>query len=137
VALQVAEKMIFQARNNQNRLSMQLEPRDLGKLNINMVVRHNQVTATIIAENPLAKEALEEQIGQLRDSLSQQGLNLERFDVSLSGDKRDAWNGQGRTRTNRSGVQNVGTGSGDESDLEIDAAQTRTNAQRGLVDRII
>jgi hypothetical protein len=137
VALQVAEKMIFQARNNQNRLTLQLEPKDLGKLNIQMAVRQNQVTATIIAENPMAKEALEEQIGQLRNSLSQQGLNLERFDVSLSSDDRNAWTGQNEGRANRFAGQRQGKNSSDDANIEIDAQQTATTAQRGLVDRMI
>ena len=135
VALQVAEKMIFQARNNQNRLQLQLEPRDMGRLNINMVVRQNHVTASIVAENPMAKEALEQQISQLRDSLAEQGLTLERFDVSLNNGNRDTWSNQSEARANRS--QNRGQVSRAGENDEIDLSSTPTTAARGLVDRVI
>ncbi|MEW5724845.1 MAG: flagellar hook-length control protein FliK [Thermodesulfobacteriota bacterium] len=83
VVRQVVEKMVLQANNNQQRLTLSLEPQDLGRLNINLVLKNNSLQAAIVAENPQVKAALEEQLGHLREALAEQGLNLESFDVSL------------------------------------------------------
>ena len=103
VARQVAEKMVYQARNNQHRLQIELSPKHLGRININMVVKNNGVQATIVAENLLVKEALEDQVAFLRNQLSEQGLVLERFDVSLGRDRQQGWSfeqGNGRFSLN-------------------------------------
>lgn len=99
VARQVADKMIYQSRNNQHRLNLQLEPRDLGKINIRLVMKNQGLHAHITAENSQVKGALEEQAAQLRETLAQHGLELESFDVSLGQDQdRDQQQAHSRKR---------------------------------------
>lgn len=93
VLKQIAEKMVYQARHNQHRLRINLNPPKLGWINIHLVMKGTGLQASIIAENAMVRDALEGQMTQLRDNLAQQGLNLERFDVSLGQDRNqaDAW----------------------------------------------
>lgn len=90
VLKQVAEKIVYQAKNNQHQLRINLNPPKLGWINIHLVMKGSGLQASIIAENAMVRDALEGQMTQLRDNLAQQGLNLERFDVSLGQDRNQA-----------------------------------------------
>ena len=131
VAKQVSEKMIYQARNNQHRIQLQLSPRNLGNLNINLVMRHNTVHASIVAENPMVKEALEEHLNQLKQDLAQQGLNLERFSVSCNNQNHQ--DASGRWKKQSKGFSNL-FGDGPASDETISNAISNSLPQSGLVD---
>lgn len=60
---------------------IQLNPKELGQLNIKLITDKGQITAQIIAENHLGKELLEGQIHHLKQSLIQHGYQVERIDV--------------------------------------------------------
>ncbi len=128
---QVAEKMIYQANNNQHRLKLQLTPPELGKLNINMVVKANVVHATIIADNPLVKDALEEQMAQLKDNLAKQGLDLGSFDISYRDQGRQAEN----QKEERRAWDFQGDAEPDPESEEENERQPMLGRRRGGVDR--
>jgi flagellar hook-length control protein FliK len=135
VLKQVAEKMIYQANNNQHRLRLQLTPPELGKLNINMVVKANVVHATIIADNPQVKAALEDQMAQLKDNLAKQGLDLEHFDISYNDQQRQAENWKEERRLwDFKGDSESESGSDPESEEENER-QPMLGKRRGGVDR--
>ena len=80
---QVAEKIAYSLRNDQHRIRIQLEPKELGQIKINLIYNNNNLKARIITEHAFVKDALDTQWTQLSRVLSQQGITLERFDVSL------------------------------------------------------
>jgi flagellar hook-length control protein FliK len=134
VAKQIADKMIYQTRNGTHQLRLNLTPAHLGRVTINMVVRDNTVHATVVTENPAVKEALEEHMSQLKSTLAQQGVELERFDVGYNGRERNTGqSGQNRRRFSGSGQGNADEESGDESATET---ADNTGSQR-LVNRLI
>ena len=133
VANQVAEKMVYQAFNDQHRLKLQLTPQNLGRLSISMVVKESTVTASIVAENPMVKEALETQISQLRENLAAQGLTLGSLDVTTEQDRKGTGPGD-RGRGSRSTAKKASTDA--DQDTEAILTQARTESD-GRVDRMI
>ena len=109
VLKQVAEKLVYSSLNNRHWIRIQLEPKELGQLKINLIYSNNNLSARIVTENGFVKDALDTQWQQLSKTLSQQGINLERFDVSLdSGQaglskRSDDW---GEPRRNRQSAAN-------------------------------
>ncbi|WP_190916727.1 flagellar hook-length control protein FliK [Paenibacillus sabuli] len=59
-----------------------LHPEQLGEVNIRITLHHGQLTAQIMADNSMAKDMLESQLSQLRSALQQQGLQVDRLEVS-------------------------------------------------------
>lgn len=84
MAKEIAEKMALSVRNQQSRLRIQLNPKEMGRLDINLVMKNNNLHASIVADSAMAKLVLEEYVGQLKETLAAHGLELESFDVSLS-----------------------------------------------------
>ncbi|MFC4598943.1 flagellar hook-length control protein FliK [Cohnella hongkongensis] len=67
--------------NGISEAKLTLTPQHLGQVDIRIVMNNGVLTAQFIADNPAAKELLENQMAQLRASLSGQGLQVERLEV--------------------------------------------------------
>lgn len=66
---------------NETRLRINIFPEHLGHLEILVSTAGGKVSAQIIASHGAAKEAVEFQLNQLRMSLSQQGIEIDRLEV--------------------------------------------------------
>ena len=66
---------------NETRLRINIFPEHLGHLEILVSTASGKVSAQIIASHGAAKEAVELQLNQLRISLSQQGVEIDRLEV--------------------------------------------------------
>ncbi|MGG3466029.1 flagellar hook-length control protein FliK [Neobacillus pocheonensis] len=62
-----------------------LTPEKLGDIEVKLSIHKGQVVAHFTAETLLGKESLEAQLSQLRSSLSQQGFQVDKIEVSLGG----------------------------------------------------
>lgn len=69
------------AGGNETRLRINIFPEHLGHLEILVSTAGGKVSAQIIASHGAAKEAVEFQLNQLRMSLSQQGVEIDRLEV--------------------------------------------------------
>jgi len=78
---QIAEKVIWSIRNNQERIRLTLEPPQLGNLFIELHRNKDEIKATLWADNPKTKEILENNQFQLRKTLEGHGFKLEQYDV--------------------------------------------------------
>lgn len=63
------------------KLMIQLKPEQLGKLNIELIQRQNELVAKIISTTNTAKEMLETQIHALRQAFAQQNIQVTRIDI--------------------------------------------------------
>ncbi len=82
-----------QLGNGKSEVSINLRPENLGKVNINLVSQKGELTARITAENNQVKEMLVKGLETLRQSLSEQGINVNRVAVNVqdsSSSKGDA-----------------------------------------------
>ncbi len=100
---QVRDKLVSQdPSSNISKITLKLNPHELGELQINVRMENQKMTVDITAHNPVVKEALLQHIDQLKDSLLRQNISMERFNVS-SGDG----GGQTFNQSFREGRQNA------------------------------
>lgn len=94
---QVVEQIKIAIKPESTSMELQLNPEHLGKISLTVVEKNGQMTASFIAQNHAAKEAIESQIQTLRENLNNQGLKVEAVEVTVSefGFKQDTQTGKG------------------------------------------
>jgi flagellar hook-length control protein FliK len=81
---QVIETIKVTVTADTSEMSIQLNPENLGKVNLSVVAKEGHITAQFVTENEMAKHALEAQIQQLKETLTEQGLKVDKVEVSVS-----------------------------------------------------
>jgi flagellar hook-length control protein FliK len=66
-------------------MQLQLSPPDLGLLQINVTVHDGVLSARLEAQSPTTQQILVDNLSQLKNSLTQQGVAFDRIDVRLAG----------------------------------------------------
>lgn len=84
IVTQVVEQIKIVVKADTSAMEMQLNPEKLGKVNLSVVSKNGQMTASFITENEVAKHALESQMQNLKDTLQNQGLKVDAIEVSVS-----------------------------------------------------
>ncbi|MBO6137883.1 MAG: flagellar hook-length control protein FliK [Lachnospiraceae bacterium] len=79
--IQSAVKMRITAETQS--MEMQLNPANLGRVGLQIVSRAGAITAQFEATNATVKEALENQVAELRKQLEDQGIKIEKVEVTL------------------------------------------------------
>ena len=80
----VAEQVKLRVSEQITEMEIQLNPANLGKLNLQVASREGVITAQITTTNEDVRAALELQAMALKEELNQQGLKVEAVDVSVS-----------------------------------------------------
>jgi flagellar hook-length control protein FliK len=79
---QVREKLAAPEPGNGNgQITLKLNPRELGDLQIHLRMQDSKVSVEITAQNAVVRDALVQNIDQLKETLSRQNIAMERFDV--------------------------------------------------------
>ena len=87
INIQKISSAIRHARNNSGEIRIQLRPASLGHLQIKIsAVEERSVSVRILAENPVSRELIERNIGELRSELRSNGIEMEKCEVLLTGD---------------------------------------------------
>ncbi len=73
-------------------LNIELDPKELGKVEMELTSRDGTVTARISAENAVAKAKLDELAPQIKEQLISQGVNLSEITVDISSRDPDEGN---------------------------------------------
>jgi len=81
---QIVRKASIQLRNGHNEASIELKPEYLGHIRMQISTENHQVTVRILAELPFVKEMIENNLHQLKTDLQQQGLDVDKLEVSVS-----------------------------------------------------
>lgn len=81
---QVVEQIKLHIKPEQTSMEIQLNPENLGRIQLSVVEKDGVLTASFKALNEVAKEALESQIHVLKDNLNNQGLKVEAIEVTVS-----------------------------------------------------
>lgn len=81
---QIARQVRITVSAEATSMEMQLNPEHLGKIYLNITEKEGAVRAQIAAQNQTVKEALETQVAQLRQSLSQQGVKVDAIEVTVA-----------------------------------------------------
>ena len=67
--------------NGQNSAEIQLDPPELGSLQVRITTRHEQTSVIFVAPNNAVRDALEQQLPRLRETLENAGLQLQDANV--------------------------------------------------------
>ena len=81
---QVAENLQLQIQNQETRVKIQLQPAELGKLDINLSVKDGSIKAHVIAQSGQVQELLEKNMAKLKGVLESQGFSIEEILVSTA-----------------------------------------------------
>lgn len=84
----IMEQFVEQTRvhisQDVTKMEMQLNPEHLGKLYLEITEQEGAITAKIQTQNAIVKEALEMQIAELRQNLTQAGVKVDAVEVTVS-----------------------------------------------------
>lgn len=131
----VVDRVMIMSSQNLRSAEIQLDPADLGRLEVRISVNQEQSQVTFASPHAGVREALDSQMHRLRELFAQQGMN--QLDVNVSDQSLSrGWQGQ-----DGSGGRGRGGGSGDtlgaDEELHIssvESARTTSSSIRGLVD---
>lgn len=85
VMRQVADRLeAHEIKKGSDQISLKLSPENLGNLQLNLRMEDQQVRVEIVAEHRAVREALLQQVDQLKESLSRQNIKMESFDVTTA-----------------------------------------------------
>lgn len=80
---QIVEFSKITVASTETTMEMQLNPAHLGKLYLELTAKDGSVSAHIMAQNEVVKEALEAQIADLKQNLNQAGIKVDAVEVTI------------------------------------------------------
>ena len=81
---QVEQGILSGMQNGSNRLTLQLNPVELGAVTVVLSMHQGEVKATIRADQPESASLLREQMAELKTALEAEGLKVKELDVQTS-----------------------------------------------------
>ncbi|HSQ76419.1 MAG TPA: flagellar hook-length control protein FliK, partial [Bacteroidota bacterium] len=96
VANQVIRGFTLQMGGDRSELHVKLEPESLGEVVLHVRMEDGKMQAQIDVSQAGVKAALENALPQLRLSLNERGIDVQRLDVSFGGDRQADASGGGR-----------------------------------------
>lgn len=84
IVKQVIEQIRVSFGSDTSQLEVQLYPQHLGRIQIQVMMKNGVMTAQIHAETEMAKQAIEGQLQQLKDTFQQKSIQVEAVEVSVS-----------------------------------------------------
>lgn len=111
VVEQIVQRAVVHLKNDRGEARIDLKPEFLGHVRMQIVTEHQQVTVRIMTELPMVRDLIEQNLAQLKSDLQQQGLQVERVEVSVANDPRRDAGRQHRAGGRRNGRRPDGAGS--------------------------
>jgi flagellar hook-length control protein FliK len=104
----VMGKLTWLTARNMSMAEIHLSPADLGPMEVKVRMHNDQASVTVHAASPMVRDQLEQHSHRLREMLSEQGVSLERFEVSdqsrqQSGEQGNAEAGSDSGQSRRGG----------------------------------
>lgn len=85
---QIAESSQLLDSEGVTELRIRLKPDSLGKVTVRLIMENGEMTAKFIAESHRVKETIESSFSELKESLSQKGINIQSLSVSVGNQER-------------------------------------------------
>lgn len=131
----VVDRVMLLSSQNLKSAEIQLDPAELGRLEVRISVNQEQTQVTFASANAGVREALEGQMHRLREMFTQQGMNL--LDVNVSDQSLNrGWQGQSGDGQGRGDAGNELLGGVDEelAPLGVELKGSLSGSGRGMVD---
>lgn len=81
---QITDDIRLYAKADTTSLEIQLEPETLGKVGITVTSKAGTVTAQLVVQNEVAKEAIESQMETLKESFASQDIKVDAVEVTIA-----------------------------------------------------
>ncbi|MDF2924721.1 MAG: flagellar hook-length control protein FliK [Paenibacillaceae bacterium] len=111
-------KMRIQTGNGLTEARLTLTPESLGQVDVKISMQNGQLVAHFAAQTAMGKDALEAQMAQLRTTLQNQGIQVERIEVTQSPTLQSGMfqDQRGQQHSQQSGGRNESKSGGDGSE---------------------
>lgn len=86
VVNQITERIKFDVKGAVSEIRMLLKPENLGEISLKVLTENGIVTAQLLADNQKIKEIIEANLNELKEALSEQGINVSELSVSVGQD---------------------------------------------------
>lgn len=135
---EVVGKVMWMSSQNLKSADIQLDPPDLGRLEVRINMTQDQATqVTFASPHAAVRDAVTESMNRLRDMFTQQGMSMDANVSDQSLNRGWAGNNGGDSQQNRGGSSSNRFGGGDE-EISVGTTEIRSNGSatggRGLVD---
>ncbi|EGG93579.1 Flagellar hook-length control protein fliK [gamma proteobacterium IMCC1989] len=125
----VTEKVMWMSSKGIKEATIQLDPPELGSLQIKVGLTQDQAQVSFTVQNPSVREALDQQSMRLREMFAEDGLNLTDVDVSDQSSQEESGEEQGQ--------RSFGQNSHSESDEVLTTPIQSNNHSYSLIDAYI
>ncbi|GLS27696.1 flagellar hook-length control protein FliK [Marinibactrum halimedae] len=129
----VGEKVLWMASQNISEAELQLDPPELGPLQVKVVVSQDQAQVVFNSQFGTVRDALDQSAARLREMFAQEGLNLVDVDVSDQSAEQFAGQEEGSGGTQDSGQSSFVDDGGEEVAVNPTVMQRSTR----LVDHYV
>jgi len=108
----VVDRMVLMIKNGEQTGKLIIQPPELGKIDIDLTIRNGHIQANLSTESYAVKEIIETNLNQLKQHLTDQGLIVEQFNVSVgSGNKQfredNNWARNSSDGSSQSGISDI------------------------------
>ena len=122
---QIGDYIKTNIRPGISEVEMQLNPENLGTVNIHLSSKQGNVTAQLTVQNELVKAAMEVQLVQLKENFAEQGIKVDAVEVTVEShafnqnmQQSNEENGQAQTTARRNAIRSINL-NGDWADEEL------------------
>lgn len=84
ITSQILDAVRINIKPDQTSMELQLNPENLGRINLTVVSKEGVLTAKFVTGTETAKEAIESQLQVFKENLNNQGLKVENVEVTVS-----------------------------------------------------
>ncbi|CAD5108360.1 flagellar hook-length control protein FliK [Zestomonas carbonaria] len=132
----LVDKVMWLSSQNLKSAEIQLDPAELGRLEVRIQMVHDQAQVSFASANAGVRDALEGQMHRLREMFAQQGMNM--LDVNVSDQSLSrGWQGQGEGGRGGSSLRAGSELAGGDEEVTAGVGEIRSapgTGGRGLVD---
>jgi flagellar hook-length control protein FliK len=125
----VARGMNAVLRQGGGALTMKLSPASLGEVRIEMTMQNGRVSVQFDVGNVAAYQAIKGQLTELRQSLEQRGMTVERVETHVSPALARSAQAESNANNNRGGEQSTQQGQHDRHDAAGEQSRGRADAE--------
>lgn len=127
---QLGQKVVWMVNGGEQSATLTLNPPDLGPLQVVLSVSNEQTSVAFMAAQPEVREALEQALPKLRESMGEAGIAL--GDTSVSAGSQEQKEAFEQMAANKRG-RGVANGQNDNSDSAAGADQHAHQARRSVL----
>jgi flagellar hook-length control protein FliK len=115
---QIVKRVVIHVKNGQHEAKIDLKPDFLGHVRMQVTTVNHQVIVKILTEFSIVKDMIENNIHQLKADLQQQGLNVDKLEVSVSHDSDKYEDDRQKADREKGWLRSIDRNSPDNSKIE-------------------